>query len=790
MIKLSILGSTKLRREDGSLDQSFLTGPKRLALFSYLILAQPHHGFHRRDKLIALFWPEKGQKSSRNALSNMLYHIRSALGKEIIDSRGTEEISINRDKIWCDAIAFEEALDHGNPRKALDLYRDNLLLGFHVSDVSNEFQDWLDTERERLRLRAAEGAWTLAEEAKEAGNSDAARRWAKKAAKYTPFDDDVHTRLIILLNDLGYRAEALETYQEFATRLRSEWEMEPTDKLKSLVNSIQVKTKGSESPAQAQLNDSNSQKARRISTTANSESQKSTSTEDVSNLKWQMSAAALLLVLIVTAWIVWSDTSVRTGDARVAPSQSVAVLPFTYINSPDSTDYFSLGITEEILSKLARIGDLSVTSRTSVMQYQNSKKSLREIAGELGVASVVEGSVQRHSNQVRITAQLIDAKTDRHLWADTYDRQIENILDIQREVAARIAEALQTELLLDQDKSSGERDVNEDAYHLYLQAKHLLDIREPKGVVQSVDLYRESIARDSTFAPAYGELALATLYSGLLSRFDYDVTEVKGLPLSEAADLSLEISKKALTLDSTIVEAHLSEALIYDWASRDWERSEKSFLKALEINPNHSDVRREYGFHLLRMGNIDEALIHMEKAVSVDPLSWASHHGLGYTYYCAREYESAIRELQTSINLGSLYPNTKKHLSLSLLKRSQELFSLGQDEQALELIETGSTILDEIWGSDTGWKETVIFAAIGDKQKTLQSIEENSLPFPPKIYSLLLIGQKEEALEMIDQRLNFSRDRAYVDPVFDTVRDEPRFKQMVERDLNKEIQFD
>lgn len=190
------------------------------------------------------------------------------------------------------------------------------------------------------------------------------------------------------------------------------------------------------------------------------------------------------------------------------------------------------------------------------------------------------------------------------------------------------------------------------------------------------------------------------------------------------------------------------------------------------------------------MGNIDEALIHMKKAVSVDPLSWAAHHGLGYTYYCARKYQSAIRELQTFINLGSLYPNTKKHLSLSLLKRSQELLERGQDEQAVELIETGSTILDEIWGSDTGWKETVIFAATGDKQKTLQSIEENSLPFPPKLYSLLLIGQKEMALEMIDQRLNFSRDRAYIDPVFDTIRDDPRFKQMVERDLNKEIQFD
>ena len=190
------------------------------------------------------------------------------------------------------------------------------------------------------------------------------------------------------------------------------------------------------------------------------------------------------------------------------------------------------------------------------------------------------------------------------------------------------------------------------------------------------------------------------------------------------------------------------------------------------------------------MGEIEDALIQMEKAVAVDPLSWAAHHGLGYTYYCMRKYERAIRELETSINLGSLYPNTKKHLSLSLLKRSQELFRQNEEKKAIELIETGSSLLDDIWGSDTGWKETLIYAATGDREKTLQSIEANSLPFPPRLYSMLLIGEKEKALQMVDQRLNFSRDRAYVDPIFDTVREEPKFKQMVQRDLKKDIDFD
>src|SRR6056297_2709925 len=151
MIKLSVLGTTIIQKEDGSVGHSILSGPKRLAILTYLILEKPR-GFRRRDEITALFWPEMGQKGARNALSNILYHIRESLGKDVIINRGTEEVSLNMDRIWCDAIAFEKALQEENPRKALEIYHDDLLVGFHVSDVSNEFQNWLDQERNRLRV--------------------------------------------------------------------------------------------------------------------------------------------------------------------------------------------------------------------------------------------------------------------------------------------------------------------------------------------------------------------------------------------------------------------------------------------------------------------------------------------------------------------------------------------------------------------------------------------------------------------------------------------------------------
>ena len=168
MIDLRMLGTTELRREDREL-HSFLAGPKRLGVLAYLVLARPR-GFHRRDKLLPLFWPERGQTSARNALSNMLYHIRRELGEGVIANRGAEEIGVQRDRISCDVIDYEEALDRGDERQALGLYRGDLLNGFFVPDAAPEFGHWLDGERERLRMRAAEGAWHLAEEAERQGD--------------------------------------------------------------------------------------------------------------------------------------------------------------------------------------------------------------------------------------------------------------------------------------------------------------------------------------------------------------------------------------------------------------------------------------------------------------------------------------------------------------------------------------------------------------------------------------------------------------------------------------------
>ena len=805
MIKFSILGSTKLQRKDGRYDQSLLKGPKRLALFTYLLLARTR-GFKRRDKLIALFWPERGQKSARNALSNLLYHIRAALGDDVVINRGTEEVGINYKKIWCDVSAFEEALSEGKKQKAMDLYRGDLLPGFHVADASNEFNSWLDGERARLRRSAADTAWLLAEEAEQEGRLDAAKRWAKKAVSYSEFSEESYHRLITLLHRLGDRPGVLKAYDEFETFIREEWEMEPSEKLKRLVEDInKADQQESSKSASSETDQHTDSTVVKVPDSKREESPFHSALRPVATAAeknqehrqygWWAAAAGLLILVITAGWIFWPDA---TDDAApVVTERSVAVLPFTYLGAEDSTDYFSLGMTEEILTRLAQISDLSVISRTSVMQYRNTDKSLRQIASELGVAGIVEGSVQQQGGHVRIHAQLIDAKTDHHLWSKSYNRELKDILAVQSEVATRIAEALQVELLpQERVQLTARRDVDEAAYHLYLQAQHLRDWRDPAGVARAETLFHQAIRYDSTFAPAYAGLAMASVWLGIISGLNAEVVGVKGVAPEKAGPEALQAARRALAIDSTVVEAYLAKALVYELFEQDWERSEQAFKKALQLNPSHSEAREEYGWQLLRLGRIDTALVQMRQAVEVDPLSWDAHHSLGYAYYCNRQYQEAIRELETALNLGSKDPITKKFLNIALLMQSRQLFRQNRVKEVETYLKRSDEILTEIYGPNVDREKLFRYAVRGQRAELLGHIDKNILSSTNKFYAIMLAGWQN--LDISTNEKNFVADylnqnsifnfRVHADPIFDSVRNDLWFRQIVEHELGRTME--
>ncbi len=316
---------------------------------------------------------------------------------------------------------------------------------------------------------------------------------------------------------------------------------------------------------------------------------------------------------------------IRTaGTSRISllppDAKFVAVLPFQNLNDSKEDEYFSDGIMEDILTQLSKIGDLKVISRTSVMQYKNTKKNLREIADELGVASILEGSVRRTGNRVRITSQLINARSDEHLWAETYDREMKDIFEIQSDVAKSIAAALHAVLSpneIEQIDNPGTE--NLDAYGFYLRGRDYFYNYTNQDNERAIELYREALKVDPNYALAYAGLAEAY---GRKIYYDYS---------QDWSDSSLTFSNRAIELNPNLAEGYKALGDVYN-VSEDYSLSLIQYLKAIKLNPNYAAAIANIGFTHYKLGAFDEALVWMKKAMMVEPGSarWTSNVAVEY----------------------------------------------------------------------------------------------------------------------------------------------------------------
>ncbi len=313
MTELYLLGPAEIRNEKGELEHSFLAGPKRLALLAFLLLNGPR-GFHRRDSLLPVFWPDYNQKSARNALSNMLYHIRKTLGKEAVENRGSEEIKLNPEVFWCDVLSFEEVLKNKDHERGLELYRNELLKGFHVQDISADFDQWLEKERKKLHELALEANKKLSEIVAEKKDYPKAIFWTKKATEWAPFSESIHLRLMEILYEAGEQKAALKVGEIFTERIRSEFDEAPGPAIKAFQ-------------------------------------------EKVKNEKPFMPPSAV---------------SSKTNSRALLPS--IAVLPFETLGLKKASA-FTDAIHGDILTRLSQVSDLFVISRTSVQSFRSKKKT-------------------------------------------------------------------------------------------------------------------------------------------------------------------------------------------------------------------------------------------------------------------------------------------------------------------------------------------------------------------------------------------------------------------------------
>ncbi len=359
------------------------------------------------------------------------------------------------------------------------------------------------------------------------------------------------------------------------------------------------------------------------------------------------SVVGAALAIAIAGGIVTKSSVVRGVFFHSSPAsqiRSIAVLPLASLSREPDQEYFADGMTDELITKLSHIADLHVISRTSVMQYKGSVKTLPQIAKELQVDAVVEGSVQREGDHVRISAQLINASNDAHLWSGSYERDIRSILTIQEEVAQSVAGAIKVEITPQEKvKVSSAHSVNPEAYDLYLKSRFYWNKRTKEGISKSLEYSQSAIEKDPNYAMAY--VALADSYLLLGAGQFAALTPKEAFPKAEAA------AAKALQLDNSLGEAHATLGYIkniYDW---DWQGAQREFQQAIVLDPGYATAHQWYALLLVNLGKFDEALAQCRVSQTLDPLSPAIRADTGYLLYLSRRNDEAIKQLNETLEM-------------------------------------------------------------------------------------------------------------------------------------------
>ena len=459
------------------------------------------------------------------------------------------------------------------------------------------------------------------------------------------------------------------------------------------------------------------------------------------------------------------------ASAGPISEKSVAVLPFENLSRDPENAFFASGIQDEILTRLAKIGALKVISRTSTQQYQSKPQNLTEIAKQLGVANILEGSVQKTGDRVRITVQLISALSDSHLWADTYDRKLIDTFGVESDVAQKIASSLEAQLTGSEQRAIAARPTeNTEAYQLYLKGKFFWNKRTGDDLKAAADLFRQAVAADPSYANAYAGLAQADL---LIPVFGAGAPR-DFFPKAKVA------AERAIELDETSAEGHSALAMLLCFDFK-FPASEAEFRRAIQLNPNYATAHHWFANSLLvSLGRFDEGIREGERAVELDPLSLIINADLGSTFMVGRRYDEAIAQLRRTLALDGNFSYAHWNLGEALYLKGDVNAAIAEYEKARALDDDPEVLglLGRAY-AETGKREQAL-----EILRKLQETGQNQY-IRSYVYSLIYIGlgDKATAIEYLEKaREGFETpDTTWlkVDPLFDPLRSEPRFQQLV-----------
>ncbi len=475
-----------------------------------------------------------------------------------------------------------------------------------------------------------------------------------------------------------------------------------------------------------------------------------------------VSLLAVLLAVILALYVGgFRETEPKAID-------SIAVLPLDNLFGDPEQEYFSDGMTEALITELSKVGSLKVISRTSAMRYKDTDKPLPEIARELNVDAVVEGSVLRAGDRVRVTAQLIHAETDQHIWADNYDRDLRDILTLHSEVARTITREIQLSLTpLEETLLTSARQVNPEAHEAYLRGAYYLEKRSPEGFRKAFEYLQQAIEIDPSYAPAYASLA------GYYETSAFFVGSDAGAKAKDAA-------LKAIELDENLADGHMALGYLLWGHEWDWVGGEKEHLRAIELNPGYANAHYVYGNYLCAAGRLDEALTEHQKALELDPLSLATQYAMATHSKRARRYDEAIDQLQKVLEL-------EPDFHLALWDLSENYYYKGMYEESLEALKKHVLI----WGDqeivealEQGYRDSGYPGAMRAAAHRLADRLRETHQFGVLAAFHLRAGEKDQALQWLE-RASKGPDMLILtvkfNPVWDPLRSDPRFQEILKR---------
>ncbi len=485
--------------------------------------------------------------------------------------------------------------------------------------------------------------------------------------------------------------------------------------------------------------------------------------------------ALLVLAPLALAAVVYALLTREKSPAPAPAVSSIMVLPLENLSGDPSQEYFADGVTDALIGNLAKIGGLHVISRTSSMHYKGTKKSLPEIAREIKVDAIVEGTVQRSGDRVVIRAQLIRAATDGHVWVETYERPMRDVLDLQSEIAQTIAREVQIQMTpAEQARLTVRHPVRPKAFDDYLQGRYLYwNRRTEENLKKAIDHFQSAIREDPNYAQAY--VGIADCYSAL------GTVQVGTFPPIEVRKLAEEAATKALALDPTLGEAQTALGYVkhYNW---DWAGAEQDFKRAIDLNPNYANAHNFYASFLMSRGRVDESIAASNRARELDPFSLSISVQRGFLLENARRYDEAIEQLRSVIAMNPNHYSAHWVLGHAYAANKQFDQAIAAAERAVELSDRAPGALG-ILGLVYG------LAGRKDDANTVlnELLELNKTRYitPAALVNIYIgLGQKDQAFIWLERAFQErSNYLAYlkVFPLMDPLRSDPRFADLVQR---------